>query len=552
MTQEPTPQPIVEGIDWPEPGYAQFWWSWDQMHFPRPSCPYTASIECGAMSRGSTKGIDALGLPGRYLIANYGGYNYGTIHLLDTDLAAWMPAAQARIVGELNGLLEKWRNVYLPEVMELNARLRDFDYGAASTEELAAQIRWSVEQRERQWEIHMRAVVPVMFAAGELGNQWEAAFGAARRAESLLLLQGFPNKTVEAAAELWKLSRQALALPEVARLLLESPLKRIMALLGTTEAGRAFKEKLDAYLREYGWRTGGFELADPAWIEEPGVALTALRDFMRQPNEMDPAKLEARSAAERDELLAKVGPEVDALEGGPFLRLLIALSQQYLPLQEDHNFYIDQMNTVLMRWPAKEAGRRLAAADVIALPEDVFYLTVDEVIEAMRAPAARDWAELVAERRAVRARQAEAQPPQNLGTPLPPELLADPAFRGITGFFGEPMVQDETSNVLRGTAASRGTISGRACVVRSLEEADRLQPGDILVCEMTMPAWTPLFAVAAGVVTDTGGALSHSAIVAREYRVPCVVGTTTGTRRIRDGQRITVDGTAGTVTIEPE
>jgi len=105
--------------------------------------------------------------------------------------------------------------------------------------------------------------------------------------------------------------------------------------------------------------------------------------------------------------------------------------------------------------------------------------------------------------------------------------------------------------VLRGTAASRGTVSGRACVVRSLEEADRLQPGDILVCEMTMPAWTPLFAVAAGVVTDTGGALSHSAIVAREYRVPCVVGTTTGTRRIRDGQRITVDGTAGTVTIEP-
>lgn len=552
MTQETTLQPIVEGVDWPEPDYAQLWWSWDQMHWPRPLCPYTASLDCGAMSRGATRGIEALGLPARYLIANYGGYNYGTIHLLDTDLAAWMPDAQARIVGELNGLLDKWRGVYLPEVMELNARLRDFDYAVASTEELVAQLRWSVEQRERQWEIHMRAVIPVMFAAGELGNQWEAAFGAERRDESLLLLQGYPNKTVESAAELWKLSRAALAVPEVARLLLESPPKRIVALLGTTDAGRAFKAKLDAYLREYGWRTGGFDFSDPAWIEDPGVALTTLRDFMRQPDDRDPARLEARSAAEREELLAKVGPEVDALETGPFLRLLIALSQQYLPLQEDHNFYIDQMNTVLMRWPAKEAGRRLAAADAIALPEDIFYLTFDEAIEALRAPAARDWAELVTERRAVRARQAEQRPPQNLGTPLPPELLADPAFGGISGFFGEPVVQDETSNVLRGTAASRGAVTGRACVVRSLEEADRLQLGDILVCEMTMPAWTPLFAVAAGVVTDTGGALSHSAIVAREYRVPCVVGTTTGTRRIEDGQRITVDGTAGTVTIERE
>jgi pyruvate,water dikinase len=88
-------------------------------------------------------------------------------------------------------------------------------------------------------------------------------------------------------------------------------------------------------------------------------------------------------------------------------------------------------------------------------------------------------------------------------------------------------------------------------VIRSLDEADRLQSGDVLVCRSTAPPWTPLFAIAAAVVTDTGGILSHSAIVAREYGIPAVVGTRVATERIPDGARVTVDGNAGEVRIEP-
>lgn len=552
MTAESAPpRPIVEGVAWRTAADAQLWWTREQMHFPRACCPYTASIECPAMSAGASTALAALGLPVRYHLANYDGYNYNAVELT-ADPSAAIPELQARIISELQGLLERWQTVYLPEVMQLNGRLRDFAYDSATTEELIAQVRWSAQQRERQWEIHMRAVMPVMIAAGELGNQWEAAFGADRREEALALLQGYPNKTVEAAAALWQLSREALASPEVSRLLTDTPPRRTAALLSTSEAGRAFKSRLDAHLREYGWRSGGFEYADPAWVEDPTVALSTLRAFMRQPDEQDPGLVEARAAAAREELLARVEPEIDALATGPILRLMLAAAQQYLPIQEDHNFYIDQMNTVLMRWPAKEAGRRLAEADALALAEDLFYLTVDEVERALQDPAGDDWAALVAERRALRQRQMEAEPPPFLGTPPPADVAADPAFRGIASFFGEPVAQDETSNVLRGTPASRGVVTGRAKVARTLEEAGRLRRGEILVCETTMPAWTPLFAIAAGVVTDTGGALSHSAIVAREYGIPCVVGTTSATRRIRDGQRVTVDGAAGTVTIEPE
>jgi pyruvate,water dikinase len=93
-------------------------------------------------------------------------------------------------------------------------------------------------------------------------------------------------------------------------------------------------------------------------------------------------------------------------------------------------------------------------------------------------------------------------------------------------------------------------VRGRARVLGSLAESQKPQTGEILVCRNTAPPWTPLFAIAAGVVTDIGGLLSHSAICAREYAIPCVVGTRVATSRIADGDLITVDGTAGTVTIE--
>ena len=539
-------------IAWPEPGYEDLSWVWDQMHFPRPATPYSASLDCPAMGAGVTTASRSLGLPLRVVVCNIGGYNYGATDLLDSDFDAWMPQVQTTVMGRLDGLLDRWHDTWLPEVQQLNGRLREFDYAGASTAGLIAQIDESRRIRERAWDIHMQVVVPITLVAGELENVWEAAFGAERGGEALALLQGFPNKTMEAGAALWALSREALAAPAVAKLIAETPVRRIVPLLATTDDGRAFKAKLDAYLEAYGWRSGAFEFADAAWIEDPSMAIATMRDYLKQPDDTDPARRAARAAAERDELFARVSPEIDAAPNGALLRGMLPLAQQYLTIQEDHNFYIDQMNTVLMRLPALEAGRRLAAADAIALPDDVFFLTVDEVGEALEAPSARAWAELIAERRAAWNRQAEAPPPPNLGAPPPLELAVDPRFNGLARFFGEVRVQDESSNVLVGNAACRGTVTARACVVQTLDEAHRLQPGEILVCPMTMPAWTPLFAIAGGVVTDSGGSLSHSAIVAREYGVPCVVGTTSATRRIADGQRITVDGAAGTVTIEPE
>ena len=227
--------------------------------------------------------------------------------------------------------------------------------------------------------------------------------------------------------------------------------------------------------------------------------------------------------------------------------MLLGVAQQYLPIQENHNFYIDQMNTVLLRRPFLELGRRLAEAGAIAERDDVFYLQLDELAEATANTTARDWPALVAERRAERERWAAVVPPRELGTPPPEDVPENPWSAAFWGTRPEP---SHDPKVINGIPASAGTVTATARVVRSLAEAGKLRPGDALVCEMTMPAWTPLFASVAAVVADSGGVLSHCAIVAREYGVPCVVGTQVGTQTLKDGQRITVDGGQGIVRIE--
>ena len=115
-------------------------------------------------------------------------------------------------------------------------------------------------------------------------------------------------------------------------------------------------------------------------------------------------------------------------------------------------------------------------------------------------------------------------------------------------FFGAPAEQDAAvEHTVAGNAGSRGKARGTARVLRSLAESDRLGVGEILVAETTSPSWTPLFGIAAGLVTDKGGILSHCAVVAREYGIPAVVGTRVATSTIRDGQTIEVDGDAGRV-----
>jgi pyruvate,water dikinase len=205
--------------------------------------------------------------------------------------------------------------------------------------------------------------------------------------------------------------------------------------------------------------------------------------------------------------------------------------------------------TYQVRQVMLEFGRRFAAVGVLDTVEDVFYLTFDEARATAAALPHLDQRRLVAGRRAELEYFRTIPPPPALGTlpPCPPP--DDPFSRADLRFWGAPPSPSGEPDIIHGHAGSPGRARGPAKIIRSLAEAHRLQKGDVLVAEATMPPWTPLFALVAAVVTDTGGVLSHSAVVAREYGIPAVVGAGIATRTLRDGQMVEVDGSAGIVYI---
>jgi len=225
-----------------------------------------------------------------------------------------------------------------------------------------------------------------------------------------------------------------------------------------------------------------------------------------------------------------------------------------VPLTEDHAFYIDQMGVVLLRTFVLAVGDALVRDGVIPNRDDVFLLFREEVRDALTNGG--DKRELVAKRRASVDAAAQASAPGAVGTPPPPpqpDGFVDPFMDAIVNrLLGikPPAEGEQDPNVIDAVAGSPGVYRGVARVVRSLEAAGDLEDGEIMVCEMTLPPWVPMFQIAGAVVSDVGGVMSHCAIVAREFNIPAVVGSVDGTTRITTGQTITVDGTNGQVYLD--
>ena len=243
---------------------------------------------------------------------------------------------------------------------------------------------------------------------------------------------------------------------------------------------------------------------------------------------------------------------------------MIHLAHRVFPYVEGHKFYCEHWYTNLFFNKIREFGQLLADNGFFPSAEDVFQLTHYEVEAAIidlmtswsndsppRGPI--HWPAIVAQRRAAIAEWAKHDTPPALG-PVP-DVIEDPAIVMLWGITRENLdtwmsVGSEADpSEIKGIAASHGVVEGTARVVKSVEEIGRLKQGDILVCQVTNPTWAPIFQKISAAVSDIGGSMSHAAIVAREYGLPAVVGTGTATSRIKDGQRVRVDGGRGVVTI---
>ncbi|MPY96186.1 MAG: hypothetical protein GEV08_24915 [Acidimicrobiia bacterium] len=533
----------------PAPHEIEGFWAFDKMHAPRPITPLASDLIVMTLAEGFTEAQAEFDSPVAVTNKMVNYYYYASFHPLadeaerDDRLTRYRQTLEDKVphVGR------QWTTEWQPVIEQAALRERQADYAALSDEELVAKLADLEHGMKEQWKVHGR-INFVLVASASYCDFYEEVMQPADPTESYQSIQGFDTRSAAASRGLWRLSRVVRDSPALVSLFESAEARSLQPALEASEEGRAFLAELRAYLDEFGWRSDAvYDIADVTWREEPSIPLGAIASYVGIGDEADPDELYERAVRTREALLAKVHEKL-AHDPERLARFdtLYEAARHSNPLTEDHAFWIDQMGVAIVRRFALHIGRRLADQGLISSPEDVFYLFRDELTDTLRHHV--DRRQLTAQRRAEMAAWAEVTPPPTLGTPPPP--AEDPFMDAITvRLLGITPPDDgpQDRDVLKGVAGSPGVVTGTARVVRSLAEAAVLDEGDIMVCEMTLPPWVPLFSVVAGVVTDTGGVLSHCAIVAREYGLPAVVGTRVGTSTITDGTTVTVDGTKGVV-----
>jgi phosphohistidine swiveling domain-containing protein len=338
------------------------------------------------------------------------------------------------------------------------------------------------------------------------------------------LTQDGQNATQAIDREIWELAELARATPPVSHLLQSEGDVDVLAALRREPAARTFVVAFNALLERHGSRSQGWDLTLPTWRERPSAPLALVRARLESTGAA-PAEVAARSEARRREATERALTQLPAEKHAEFTKAL-ARMDGYVRIREDRAYWqmvlSGEVRSMLLR-----KGGALAASGRIDRADDVLFLVPSDI----EYGATPDLRALASERRREWERWREVGPPSAIGTsPAAPAPIVESAL-------------DE----LRGAPASRGVVTGTARIIRTPDEGARLKSGDIMVCEMSTPAWTPLFAIVAGIITETGGALSHPAITAREYGIPAVVALKDATVRIREGQVVTVDGGTGVV-----
>ena len=224
------------------------------------------------------------------------------------------------------------------------------------------------------------------------------------------------------------------------------------------------------------------------------------------------------------------------------------------PVREDNAFFTVSMPFAVLRYACLEIGRRLVARGLLDEVEHVFFLLDEELEPALIGGTRIDTTERRGQARW--AKQVEA--PGYFGpAPTPPPSVdwaparTRDALRATFWYLDAVRAagrEAPSGDAVAGIGASAGSYEGRVCVVHDESEFHKIRPGDVLVCPNTTPVWSMVFATVGAVVCDAGGALAHPAIIAREHRIPAVLATGRGTKLLRDGDRVRVDGDAGTVT----
>jgi pyruvate,water dikinase len=459
----------------------------------------------------------------------------------------------------------RWRTENLPHYLAKLDRWRDLDPGEATDQRLLDGIRALTMAEARYWHV-LRAIIGAAKMTDQALQNFLADNAPDLGLSSGTFLSGFESKTLDAEMDMRAIAEQIRSNEAIYELMIVTPVKRLLDAIKAHPAGGNVLKAIDDYLDAYGKQVFNLDFAEPALIEAPLPFITNLKAMVRHSG----FDLTARQRDVRSKRRAKwlqalryfltrrtqegtgrwIGSApVSKWALAEFVRLYWTARINY-PTREKAIFYMG-LAWSLLRPFALELGKRLVEVGTLAKADDVFYLTSDELQQAVdtkekgeSVPALKDQA---AAQRDLREWRKRLEQP----AAIPEENQLTWAGRDKSSF-DTVKINTKDAEVISGFAVSPGTVTGIASVIMSPDEFDRMEPDTILVCPLTTPAWTQLFPYAIGLVTDIGSITAHGSIVAREYGIPAVLGTGSGTRIVAHGDRIAVNGDAGTVTILDE
>ena len=573
-TEEPLGQFLGDDqfpVAWDSEAEKQLLWVFDDLHCPNPLSPMFADIggwwlTCDHMFRrfGTPFAAD-------WLAKFVNGYVYTAVIpadpklLIDSNRYGFRhsaavphdPAYPEKIGKYLDAVLptygrnfaDWWRDRLVPEM------LRNYEYLEGKLDgadrltlmELACLLEDAIDIHDRHWKIHWMLNFAQFSATLNLRSAIQRWRGGVDETLVGRLQNSSSDRNWDSIKALWELKEEVAKDPKLSLAFRGEAAREIMTALDESERGRRFlADRVTAYQREYGYHAvWSHEFVFPTVREHAEPVIELVRGYVETgydyPKTIAAVEKDIQSATE--ELLDGLSGEgLDEVRSLNDINLLMA------PLTPDHHFYIDQGANAHLRLVLMAIGATLVESGALTLADDVMFLEYNELRVYMADTAAIDARKLIARRRAEREAAYRLRPPDWIGTVTATQLAVPYlANWGFPEKFYRKASKVESH--IEGLGGSPGVVEGVARVVLTVEQFDHVRKGDIVVCQMTNPAWVALFTKMAGLVTDAGGLTSHAAVLAREFAIPAVIGTSSATRKIKDGDRIRVNGTTGVVDV---
>ncbi len=352
-----------------------------------------------------------------------------------------------------------------------------------------------------------------------------------------ILVSGLKHRTSQTNEGIDRLAATIRASPKLQMMILDTPSKTLYAQITKSGSGEIakFKSELDGFLAEYGVRGFTREIYYPRWGDEPAYVFDILKSLASG----DIIDIEAAEESS-DKLRMKTEEAVKKEIKGQFLGFakwgllsgILGSARRYIVFREQQRFNLDKWITMDRRLHLA-IGNRLVEAGALTQPSDIFFLTKSDIRSLAAGNAAEGLRSIIEERRRDFFKYENTTPPKFLQGY---REFNDPPPTGVGSFKGIP--------------ASQGVLTATIRVLGSIEDIWQVQAGEILVVPRTDPGWTPVFSKIGGLITETGGILSHGAVVCREYSIPAVTNVHDACRVFKTGQRVTIDGVKGEITLE--